>query len=309
MNFSRLKLRHLQCLAVVGQERNLVRAARALALTQPAVSKTVAELEDIVGRRLLLRRRRGVELTAAGEVLMKHAVGTLRALQEGLAQALEQPEADELRVAVGALPNMAAGLLPAAVARLAASEPALRVRVVSGTNRQLMAQLRQGEIDLVLGRLAQPSAMVDLSFRALGSEPLVLVAAPGHPLLAREAPPTLEELAGHLLIVPVQGTLVRDTADAFLYARGTRPPPRLVEATDTSFALELLRSIDAVWFAPEGAVRCALARGELRRLPFDTGSTDGPVGVTLRRTGEPTVGARRLLEAIEAELAVQPRVG
>lgn len=303
MNFSRLKLRHLQCLAVVGQERNLVRSAKALALTQPAVSKTVAELEDIVGRRLLVRRRRGVELTASGEVLMKHAVGTLRALQEGLALALEQPEADELRVAVGALPNMAAGPLPAAVARLAAQTPALRVRVLSGTNRQLMTQLRQGEIDLVLGRLAQSSAMVDLSFRALYSEPLVMVAAPGHPLLERATPPRLEDLADFVLIVPVQGTPVRDTADAYLHARGTRPPPRLVEATDTSFAMGLLRAIHAVWFAPEGAVRSALARGELRRLPFDTRSTDGPVGVTVRNAGEPGEGARQLLAAIEAELA------
>ena len=305
MNLSRLKLRHLQCLAVVGQERNLVRAARALALTQPAVSKTMAELEDIVGRRLLMRRRRGVELTAAGETLTRHAADTLRALHEGLALALEQPEADELRVAVGALPNMAAGPLPGAVARLAASAPTLRVRVLSGTNRQLMTQLRQGEIDLVLGRLAAPATMADLSFRALGSEPLVMVAAPGHPLLTRAVPPTLEDLGEFVLIVPVQGTPVRDTADAFLYARGTQPPPRLVEATDTSFIIGLLRSIDAVWFAPEGAVLSSLARGELQRLPFDTRSTDGPVGVTMRRTGEPGDGARRLLAAIEAELAAR----
>ena len=70
MNFERLKMRHLQCLVMVAQERNLVRAAGALSLTQPAVSKTVAELEEIVGRQLLVRRRRGVELTPAAEVLV-----------------------------------------------------------------------------------------------------------------------------------------------------------------------------------------------------------------------------------------------
>ncbi|SFM11053.1 LysR substrate-binding domain-containing protein [Variovorax sp. OV329] len=298
MNFDRLQLRHLRCLATVGQERNLVRAAKALALTQPAVSKTIAELEDIVGRQLLVRRRRGVDLTAAGEVLLRHSVATLRGLREGLSLALDEAEGEQLRVVVGALPNMAAGLLPEAIALLSRTHPQLRARVVSGTNAQLMTQLRQGEIDLVVGRLAQPSAMVDLSFLQLYSEPLLLVARPGHPLAGRSAPP-LSSLADYPLVVPVkQGTLVRDTADAFLFARGNALPGAVIEATDTSFALGLLRRTDAIWFAPKGAADSALALGELVRLDIDTSVTDGPVGITQRRAGEPGDGARRLIEAI-----------
>lgn len=297
MNFARLKLRHLQCLVMVAQERNLVRAAKALALTQPAVSKTVAELEEIVGRQLLLRRRRGVELTPAAEVLVRHAVSALRGLREGMGLAMDQPEADQLRVAVGALPNMAANLLPEAVALLHASHPALRVRVVSGTNAQLMTQLRQGEIDLVLGRLAQASAMADLAFEQLYSEPLLLVVRPGHPLAARRKPP-LDVLAGCPLVLPVSGTLIRHTADAFLIAQGMALPNRLVEATDTSFAVGLLQRSEAVWFAPQGAVEGLIARGELKRVAIDTTSTEGPVGLTVRRNGELGEGARLLMETI-----------
>jgi LysR family pca operon transcriptional activator len=297
MNFARLKLRHLQCLVVVAQERNLVRAAKGLALTQPAVSKTIAELEDIVGRRLLLRRRRGVELTPAADVLVRHAVVALRGLREGLGEALDQPEFDQVRVAVGALPNMAANLLPAAIAALHASTPALRVRVASGTNAQLMTQLRQGEIDLVLGRLAQASAMADLHFEQLYSEPLLLVVRPGHPLAARRRP-ALDALAAYPLVVPVSGTLIRHTADAFFVAQGMAMPRCFVEATDTSFAFGLLQCADAVWFAPQGAVEGFVARGELRRLAIDTASTEGPVGLTVRRGSEPTEGARLLIEAI-----------
>ena len=306
INFSRLKLRHLQCLVMVAQERNLVRAAKALALTQPAVSKTIAELEDIVGRRLLLRRRRGVELTPAADVLVRHAVVALRGLREGLGLALDQPELDQLQVAVGALPNMAAHLLPAAIAALHARAPALRVRVASGTNAQLMTQLRQGEIDLVLGRLAQASAMADLAFEQLYSEPLLLVTRPGHPLAAPRRP-KLEALADHPLVLPVSGTLIRHTADAFLVAQGMAPPRCVVEATDTSFALGLLQCTDAVWFAPQGAVDGFLARGELSRLAIDTASTEGPVGLTVRRVGEASEGARLLIEAIHE--VVRQRAG
>jgi len=306
MNFGRLKMRHLQCLVMVAQERNLVRAAKALSLTQPAVSKTVAELEEIVGRQLLLRRRRGVELTPAAEVLVRHAVSALRGLREGLGLAMDQPEADQLRVAVGALPNMVANLLPEAVTTLHESQPALRVRVVSGTNAQLMTQLRQGEIDLVLGRLAQASAMADLAFEQLYSEPLLLVARPGHPLAARRKPP-LAALAGHPLVLPVSGTLIRHTADAFLIAQGMALPGRLVEATDTSFVLGLLQRSDAVWFAPQGAVEGLVERGELKRLAIDTTSTEGPVGLTMRRGDEPAEGAQLLIDAIREIVAARHR--
>jgi LysR family pca operon transcriptional activator len=302
MNFARLKLRHLQCLVMVAQERNLVRAGRALSLTQPAVSKTIAELEEIVGRQLLLRRRRGVELTPAAEVLVRHAVSALRGLREGMGLAMDQPDADQLRVVVGALPNMAGELLPEAVARLHAAHPSLRVRVVSGTNAQLMTQLRQGEIDLVLGRLAQASAMADLAFEHLYSEPLRLVVRPGHPLAARRKP-TLDALAAYPLVLPVSGTLIRHTADAFLIAQGFALPNQLVEATDTSFALGLLQRSEAVWFAPQGAVEGLLARGELKRVALDTASTEGPVGLTVRRNseaGEVAEGARLLIEEIRA---------
>ncbi len=67
---------------------------------------------------------------------------------------------------------------------------------MSGTNAQLMTQLRQGEIDVVLGRLAQASAMADLAFEQLFSEPLLLVVRPGHPLASRRKP-TLDALAAH----------------------------------------------------------------------------------------------------------------
>jgi len=173
----------------------------------------------------------------------------------------------------------------------------MRVRVVSGTNAQLMTQLRQGEIDLVLGRLAQASAMADLAFEHLYSEPLRLVVRPGHPLAARRKP-SLDALAAYPLVLPVSGTLIRHTADTFLIAQGLALPNQLVEATDTSFAVGLLQRSEAVWFAPQGAVEGLLASGELKRVAIDTTNTEGPVGLTVRRTVEHSEGARLLIEEI-----------
>ena len=108
-------------------------------------------------------------------------------------------------------------------------------------------------------------------------------------------------------MLPVSGTLIRHTADAFLIAQGMALPSQLVEATDTSFVVGLLQRSEAVWFAPQGAVEGLLARGELKRVAIDTASTEGPVGLTVRRTidagdgspgGAMGEGARLLIEEI-----------
>ena len=109
--------------------------------------------------------------------------------------------------------------------------------------------------------------------------------------------------------MPLQGTLVRDTADAFLYARGNALPGAVVEATDNSFILGLLGRTDAIWFAPKGAADSALADGGLVRIDVDTRATEGPVGITWRRTGEPGDGARRLADAIERVVSLRSAAG
>ncbi len=84
----RIKLRHLHSLVAVSEHGALVRAAEALSVTQPAVSKTLAELEDIVGQQLFKRSPRGVALTDAGQQLLRYAGSSLRTLREGLDETL-----------------------------------------------------------------------------------------------------------------------------------------------------------------------------------------------------------------------------
>lgn len=298
MNISRIKMRHLNCLVVVAQERSMVKAARMLALTQPAVSKTILELEELVGRKLLLRHGRGIELTPAGHVLVDYAGASLRSLREGLDAAAGQPQQHQVSVAVGAVPNISATMLPLAVESLRRQLPSLQVRVASGTNAQLMARLRQGELDLVFGRLADPSDLVDLGFEQLYAERLVAVARPGHPLaLQRKVQP--RSLAGWTLVLPLAGTTIRRTVDAWLVTHQVEPPACLVETLDSAFALQLVRRSDALWFVPAGLAE-GLAPIELAVLPMDTDGMMGPVGLTTRREGSTSEGGRLLAEALRS---------
>ena len=132
-----VQLRHLRCLVAVAQERHLARAAERLALSQPAMSKTLAELEELAGTRLVERSstgRRGVQgLTAAGEQLLAHALRVLEAV-EASAQAVAPVSGERLeRLRIDALPSLAASLLPRAVAPVPLAQAAIKP-IANGTS-------------------------------------------------------------------------------------------------------------------------------------------------------------------------------
>lgn len=277
----RLKIRHLHTLVALAESGSLVRAADVLSITQPAVSKTLAELEVIVGRRLFERKPRGVSPTDAGRILLRHASIGLRAIQEGLNNLESEQEGEVPVLLVGALPNVAATVLPPTLLRLAMAMPQARVTVRTGSNAQLIAALRQGTLDLVLGRLAEPSDMQGLTFEHLYTEPLVLAVRAGHTLARRRALEPLL-LRQHRLVLPDAGTRVREAANRFFVASGMGLPVCTIETIDLSFGRSYVLQSDAVWFVPLGAVEEDLRAGSLRRLAVDTTITEGPVGLTQR---------------------------
>lgn len=203
-----VQLRHLRCLVAVAQERHIARAAERLALSQPAVSKTLSELEAIVGTRLVDRSkagRRGVQgLTAAGEQLLAHALRVLEAL-DASAQAVAPAAGGRIeRLRIGALPSVAPALLPIALARLRDGWPQVQIMVKSAANGVLLDELRAGELDLVVGRMSDPRLMGGLSFELLHTELLVFAVRAGHPLALKAA--SVQAVLGYPLVVYGEGT-------------------------------------------------------------------------------------------------------
>src|SRR5690606_18082537 len=137
-----------------------------LFLTQPAISRTIAELEEIVGARLLIRSRRGVSLTPQGEFFHGHALNALGALSQGLAGIGGQADPG-LALLVGALPSVSARLMPDVVAELQRAAPQLRLGIADGGHGHLTTLLRAGDLDVVIGRLGAPETMQGLSFTQL----------------------------------------------------------------------------------------------------------------------------------------------
>ncbi|HSW18316.1 MAG TPA: pca operon transcription factor PcaQ [Ramlibacter sp.] len=302
----RIKLRHLHSLVAVSEQGSLVRAADALSVTQPAVSKTLAELEDIVGQRLFERGPRGVVLTDVGQQLLRYAGSSLRTLREGLDSIARDRSDDSPILLLGAAPNASASVLPQALQAFALQAPNARVRVRTGSNAQLIADLRRDQLDLVLGRLVDPSAMQGLSFEPLYTEVLIFAVRAGHPLAARRRLRP-EELAGYIVVLPDLGTRIREAADRYFLASGAALPTQVVETIDASFGRSYVLQGDAVWCVPEGAVEHDLRQGTLCRLRLDTSITEGSVGLTMRADMVASRTLQLLLQEIRKNAARRAR--
>ena len=300
----RLRLRHLNCFVAVAQEQHLGRAAERLRLTQPAVSKTLVELEQILGVTLLQRGRFGARLTRDGEVFLGHALAVRDALSAARRSvgAAAAPAVETL--AIGALPTLAPDLLPPALRTLRETRAQARVIVHTAANRPLLEMLRAGTVDCVIGRMPEPAEAVGLSFELLLVEPLVLAVRPGHPLAARTGIPA-HEILDYPLIVSTEGTVPRHHTESFLQAHELRLPRNCTETISVSLGRVLAQRSDAVWFVAAGAVRADLESGELARLPVVTEGTEEPVGLLFRAEGGASPLALELMRAVRA--ATRPR--
>ncbi|WP_296558513.1 pca operon transcription factor PcaQ [Pigmentiphaga sp.] len=302
MGLGRIKLRHLQCLVAIAAHRHMGQAADALGISQPAISKTLAELEDVVQAQLVIRSKRGVGLTEKGQVLLGYAGSSLRTLREGLDHVSSTVRDDVAVIAIGTLPTVAPTIGPQAASLFKRQWPSVRLSVHTGVNAGLLALLKQGELDLVLGRVAEPSEMLGLSYEHLYEEPVVVVARPGHPLAsAHRVEP--EEIAACGMVVPLPGTAIRHTIDSYMVRHGVGVGREAIETLSDAFARSYVAHTDAVWMIALGVVEHDLRAGSLARLACDTQHTSASVGLTLRSDAVPSHAVRALIECIRAAAA------
>ncbi|EAR2206062.1 LysR family transcriptional regulator [Salmonella enterica] len=296
----RIRLRHLHTFVAVAQQGTLGRAAETLNLSQPALSKTLNELEQLTGTRLFERGRLGAQLTVPSEQFLTHAVKVLDALNTA-GQALNRKEdasADVVRV--GALPTAALGILPAAIGRFHQQQKSTSLQVATMNNTMLLAGLKSGEIDLGIGRMSDPELMGGLNYELLFLESLKLVVRPGHPLLQETI--TLSRVMEWPVVVLPKGTVPRQNAEALLQSQGCKMPAGCIETLSASLSRQLTVDYDYVWFVPSGAVKEDLRQATLVSLPVPTQSAGEPIGILTRVDIPLSTGAQMLIAAIRKSM-------
>ncbi|HEY4467151.1 MAG TPA: LysR substrate-binding domain-containing protein [Klebsiella sp.] len=298
----RIRLRHLHTFVAVAQQGTLGRAAETLNLSQPALSKTLNELEQLTGTRLFERGRLGAQLTLVGEQFLTHAVKVLDALNTA-GQALNRKEGlNSDIVRIGALPTAALGILPSVIGQFHQQQKDITLQVATMNNTMLLAGLKSGEIDIGIGRMSDPELMSGLNYELLFLESLKLVVRPGHPLLQETV--TLSRVIEWPVVVSPKGTLPRQNAETLLQSQGCKIPSGCIETLSASLSRQLTVDYDYVWFVPSGAVKDDLRRGLLAALPVATQGAGEPIGILTRVDATLTAGAQTLLSAIRKSMPV-----
>jgi LysR family pca operon transcriptional activator len=281
----RIKFRHIQCFVEIVRQKSLKRAAEGLFLTQPAISKTLKELEEILGTPLLTRSRAGIALTRQGEVFLHFAEMSVAALQQGLDGVEQVGRRGRVTLSVGALPSVAARLMPEVTRQFQDLAPDVTLRITDGPHGYLIDLLRRGRLDLVIGRLGQPDTMQGISFTQLYNEYVEFVVRPDHPLLDE---PDMRRLGAWPVIFPPEASAIRPLVERVLVAHGVGEIPDRIESVSGAFGRNFTPASDAVWIISAGVVAREIAEGRLVRLPFDTALTMGPVGLMTRPEAPPT---------------------
>ncbi|HBW1567307.1 TPA: LysR family transcriptional regulator [Klebsiella pneumoniae] len=296
----RIRLRHLHTFVAVAQQGTLGRAAETLNLSQPALSKTLNELEQLTGTRLFERGRLGAQLTLVGEQFLTHAFKVLDALNSA-GQALNRKEGlNNDIVRIGALPTAALGILPTVIGQFHKQQKDITLQVATMNNTMLLAGLKSGEIDIGIGRMSDPELMSGLHYELLFLESLKLVVRPGHPLLQETV--TLSRVMEWPVVVSPKGTVPRQNAEALLQSQGCKMPAGCIETLSASLSRQLTVDFDYVWFVPSGAVKDDLRRGVLTALPIATQGAGEPIGILTRVDATLTPGTQTLLSAIRKSM-------
>lgn len=264
-------------------------------MSQPAISKTLKELEEIVCTTLFERDRRGASLTADGTVFLPRAANALIELQAAFDSLSQRRTQAEMTVRIGALPTVGASFAPEAVRRFQAAQETALIQLVSGPNRHLLDRLRADALDVVVGRLAAPEQMTDLSFIHLYSEAVRFAVRPGHPL-ADDRPVDLRRLAEFTVLVPDRDALIRPAVDRLLITHGVATLENRIETVSNAFGRTFTRDGNAVWIISHGVIARDLEDGLLVALAVDTSDTSGAVGLTTRADAEPNAGTKLFMQ-------------
>jgi DNA-binding transcriptional LysR family regulator len=280
----RIRLRDLHILHTVVSQGSMAKAARRLAISQPVISRVIGDLERELGRRLLDRDRTGAEPTIYGAALLKHGLAVFDELRQSVEEMdhLADPTKGEVRIATHEV--MAAGFLPAVVKSLHRRHPDLTVGVkLSVVADTLYRELRERNVDLILGRASALLPEADLKAEVLFHETTVIVAGRRN-RLTRRRKLALADLVHEKWVFPAPGSIAEHIAAEMFRASGLDVPRRGAVCAPVPVIAALVGHGPYVANLPGSLVHFGGDHLGVKVLPVDVRVPPSPVAIiTLKR--------------------------
>lgn len=296
-----MNTRRLDLLVALARTQHMPTAAQSVGITQSAVSGAIKVLEAGSGLRLFQRSGRGIVQTLQGQAFVLHvrrALNELRLVRDDIA-ALH----GNLRgtVVIGAPPLARAIILPKAIAGVSAAFPGIRICTNESPYEILMAELRAGDLDFILGALPAEQESAGLINELLFYDDMVVVARKNHPL-AGCANLSMKSLQGARWILPRSHTPARTIIDGLFAREHLAPPAPAVESVDTTVLRGALIQSDMIAAVSAQQLHLEIVSGELVALDVRMPGTQRAIGLR-RRDGVPAPAARIMMDAIREIVA------
>jgi len=298
----RLKMGELRVFVAVLEHRSFRKAAAVLHITQPAVTKAIASMEDMLEVRLFDRRADGVEPTVHGLAFAPRAVaifGELRSAAQALA-IVSSGATGTLHIGTVPMPGVA--FLPIAIRDLVDHHPDIFVSVIEARESDLAERLRKREIEIAIVRLALFNPGVDLRVDALFEEKLCVLASRDHPLAMKRSV-TWQELLEHPWVLPPADSPFLDHVRRSLDQLGMEPPRHVVESISIAIQYGMALHGGMLSFGLRSQLAFSPHQNLLVQLPVALPSITRHVAAVTLNTREPSPLARQLIEKIRGLIA------
>ncbi|HEX4986584.1 MAG TPA: LysR family transcriptional regulator [Burkholderiales bacterium] len=302
---SRLNARQLALIVQLDEKRSVLKAAQAARMTQPAASKLLQAVEEALGVQLFARHSRGVMPTAYGEIVVRHARAALAEFRQAHEEVAALQSGVTGEVFLGTVVTSATDLVPAAVTRLKALHPRIRVNIELGFSEDMVRGLLDRKLDIAIARLHPSQALADLQFEALADEPHAMIARNRHPL-GRSRRLAWRDLAQQTWVLPPPGNVLRDHLTRLFLEKGLALPQQVVETSSLPIITNLLRMSDMVAPLAIAVARPYCETGVLRVLPVRLDLRLGAAGILTRRDRDLSPGAAAMLKSLRDAAARLP---
>lgn len=264
---SRLKLRHLQLVLAIDEQRNLHRASDKMKIAQPAASKLLSEIEAIVGVPLFARQSRGLVPTVHGDIFIRNSAIILKMLNQTAEELKSVAEGESGVVTIGTVTSAMIEFLVDIIEDTRKKYPKIKISIEHSSSDVLLKKVLDGSLDFLLGRVGYGIDCGKLTYQNLYNEKCLLLCRAGHPL-AQKSVVYEKDLVEWPWVMHPQGSMLRYEVEQLLLKANLQMPDSIVATTSALMSLILVLRSDAVTILESNTANIMIGTGKWQRINY-----------------------------------------
>lgn len=289
----------LNAVITIGDVHSVTSAAAMLGVSQPAVNRSLRNIEQRLNVRLFDRTPRGMLPTESGEILIRRAKLAFLEIRQSMEEIANLSGDAQGRIAIGALPLPRTFLVPTAVSRFLDEFPNATVSIYDGVYEKLLADLCSGDLDMILGTIRDPAPVEGISSETFFEDGMIVAARSDHPLFEKD-PLSFEDLKDARWVMPHQGVPLRKQFEEMLEKHGISVPEHVIETDSTVVIRTLLLDSDRLAVVSENQIHQAKSQGLLAALPIELDVRKRKIGAVTRTDYVATPAVTTLMKYLRA---------